>query len=242
MPRGLGKHGRRFWRNTIPRLAELGLIDADADAPKLELLAQHYELSQSAWETAQREGFFRLDENKVTRRHPALQVHSDSAAAFRMLASEFGIGALPRERLGVVAGEAAGLSLDALLKAWSTICNPRRTPICNPFRPTNCNPTSGSKTPALIAEPTLTPRPFPVHPEELTMPPTAPPPPKSPPPREAARELRPPAGYPELCDFCFSVHPALAVGTVQDDVELLGICAECAGATGLDVNRDAAPR
>ncbi len=62
-----------------------------ADSPAFLSAAEHYEFAALAWEKIQAEGLFREDENHVTRRHPAAQVHRDSWAAVVKILSLFGM-------------------------------------------------------------------------------------------------------------------------------------------------------
>ena len=88
-PGTLGKHGRQFWRDWSPAANRLGASEADAAA--FLAAAEHYEFAMLAWDTIKTEGLFRLDENGVTRRHPAAQVHRDSWAAVVKTLGLFGL-------------------------------------------------------------------------------------------------------------------------------------------------------
>ena len=88
-PRGLGRHGRQFWRDFVTLANRLGA--SAADEPAFLECAQHYQFAMLAWETIEADGLFRLDENGVTRRHPAAQVHRDSWAAVLKTLALFGM-------------------------------------------------------------------------------------------------------------------------------------------------------
>src|SRR5262245_33828821 len=95
-PAGLGDHGRAFWRKYAKLANALGVAQS-IDAAAFLNCAQHYELAMLAWDQIRSDGLFRLDENGVTRRHPAAQVHRDSWAAVLKALKEFGMTPLARE-------------------------------------------------------------------------------------------------------------------------------------------------
>lgn len=97
-PAGLGDHGRQFWRKYAKLANALGVAQSIDTAAFLNC-AQHYELAMLAWDEIRREGLFRKDENGVTRRHPAAQVHRDSWAAVLKALKEFGMTPYSREAI-----------------------------------------------------------------------------------------------------------------------------------------------
>ena len=97
-PAGSSRDVRAFYRRHALTLAKSGRLTED-DWPAFSLLAQTYAIAAEAVRVIATEGYFRFDENKVQRKHPALQVHRDAAQTFARLASRFGMTPKDRENM-----------------------------------------------------------------------------------------------------------------------------------------------
>lgn len=96
-PKELNEYGIAFWRAHARRLYEAERFKED-DAPLFVMLAQAYGMVLEAQAKILSEGLFRQDENDVTRKHPATQVHRDAVAMYNKLAPQFGMSPLIRRR------------------------------------------------------------------------------------------------------------------------------------------------
>ena len=87
---------KAFYRTYAAVLVGQGRLD-DVDHASFELLADVYATACAARRAIEKDGHFRLDENKVLRRHPAIQVQRDAIQTFARLASRFGLTPADRE-------------------------------------------------------------------------------------------------------------------------------------------------
>lgn len=87
-----------FYQTYVPLLMAENRLDP-ADYAAFELMAQTYGMAAEALRKVSKEGYFRLDENKVQRKHPGIQVHRDATMTFVRLASRFGLTPLDRVRI-----------------------------------------------------------------------------------------------------------------------------------------------
>lgn len=84
------EHMKRFDARFREQLQKAGVLQ-DSDLQAYELMAQHWVLAQVALDAIRAEGMTRLDENKVERKHPMLQIMRDNSVAFRSYAMTFGL-------------------------------------------------------------------------------------------------------------------------------------------------------
>lgn len=96
-PKELNSYGLYFWRAHARRLHEADRFKEE-DAPLFVMLAQAYGMVLESQKKILDEGLFRQDENSVTRKHPATQVHRDAVAMYNKLAPQFGMSPLIRRR------------------------------------------------------------------------------------------------------------------------------------------------
>lgn len=94
-PSELNEYGKRFWKAHAARLHRAERLKED-DVPLFLLLAQAYGMALESQQKILDEGLFRQDENSVTRRHPAVQVHRDAVAMYGKIAERFGLSPLVR--------------------------------------------------------------------------------------------------------------------------------------------------
>ena len=85
-----------------PLLAGAGLL-SPAYMPGFLLLLHHLDISHQALDLIKRDGLTRCDENKVERKHPALQIFRDNSAAARQWIAQFGM--TPSSRSGLTVPE-----------------------------------------------------------------------------------------------------------------------------------------
>jgi P27 family predicted phage terminase small subunit len=100
-PKELNEYGMTFWRAHARRLYEADRFKED-DTPLFVMLAQAYGMVLESQAKILKEGLFRQDENDVTRKHPATQVHRDAVAMYNKLAPQFGMSPLIRRREKIV--------------------------------------------------------------------------------------------------------------------------------------------
>lgn len=104
-PRDANADVKAFYARYAGILVKLGRLD-EGDHAAFELLSDVYATACAARRAIQRDGHFRLDENKVLRRHPAIQVQRDAVQTFTRLASRFGL--TPADREGMAAPRQPG--------------------------------------------------------------------------------------------------------------------------------------
>lgn len=87
---------KAFYRTYAAVLVRQGRLE-EVDHASFELLADVYATACAARRAIEKDGHFRLDENKVLRRHPAIQVQRDAVQTFARLAARFGLTPADRE-------------------------------------------------------------------------------------------------------------------------------------------------
>ena len=90
------------WDGLAPLLAGAGLL-SPADLPGFLLMLHHLDISQQALDMIKQDGLTRFDENRVERKHPALQIFRDNSAAARQWITQFGM--TPSSRSGLTVPE-----------------------------------------------------------------------------------------------------------------------------------------
>lgn len=99
-PEHLPRYAQEFWRETIVRLVEVGVIDR-VDIALLEALSVAYCRMRQARDVLAVDGLFSIGSTGTIKAHPAVQIERDATLNFMRLAESFGIGALARARLGL---------------------------------------------------------------------------------------------------------------------------------------------
>jgi len=105
MPWGMGEEFKKFWKQIVPQLDQLGVLTA-LDGPALTMMAIHYAMARDAAKTIRQEGQQAEDENGALRKHPLNQVLRDNSNAFRQWAVQFGLTPAARARLQITEPEA----------------------------------------------------------------------------------------------------------------------------------------
>lgn len=99
-PDDLPEDGKRFWRETVPRLAEVGLVDR-VDVPILEAMATQYARAHQARRVVTSEGLFTMGSVGQLREHPAVKIEREAVGLFARLAEQFALTPTSRSRLGM---------------------------------------------------------------------------------------------------------------------------------------------
>ena len=99
-PEHLPEEGKAFWRDSVVRLVEVGIIDR-ADIPALEMLATQYARICKARRVIAHEGFFTFNANGSPREHPAIRIEREATAMFFRLADHYALTPVARTRLGL---------------------------------------------------------------------------------------------------------------------------------------------
>ena len=101
----LNRWGRTFWKANAGDLNQAGLLE-ETDVASFIMLCQAYGLAMESAVKIAEEGLFRQDENNITRKHPATQVHRDAVTMFNRLADKFALNPKARQAMKVETGDA----------------------------------------------------------------------------------------------------------------------------------------
>ncbi|MBO8169974.1 MAG: phage terminase small subunit P27 family [Thermoanaerobacteraceae bacterium] len=113
-PSWLPTEAKKAWKELAPELERLGLLTA-IDGPAFTMLVLHWALAVQSYRQmktdknrARKEGLpvdkyglTTIDERKLPRKHPLLQVLRDNSAAFRQYMAEFGLSPSSRSRISL---------------------------------------------------------------------------------------------------------------------------------------------
>lgn len=99
-PEGLPADGKAMWREIVPTLAAVGLIDRVDRWALEELCLAHARRTQFS-RIIKSEGLFSAGSHAQLRQHPAVAGERAAAEAFARMASQFGLDPTGRVRLGV---------------------------------------------------------------------------------------------------------------------------------------------
>ena len=99
-PRYLPKEGRDYWRSTVTRLVEIGMIDR-VDRAALEMLATSYARWRQAVAMLADQDLLVLGARAQLKQHPAIRIERDAATLYMRTAEHFGVTPIARSRLGL---------------------------------------------------------------------------------------------------------------------------------------------
>lgn len=99
-PSHLPADAKAFWRDSVRRLVEVGIIDR-VDVAMLEQLAVQYARIRQAQRVLAEDGLFALGSVGQIVEHPAVKVERDATRLFQSLAQEFALTPVARTRLGL---------------------------------------------------------------------------------------------------------------------------------------------
>jgi P27 family predicted phage terminase small subunit len=103
-PDGLDGVAAAFWDRQAPNLTKRGLLmESDADA--LAVLCKVYEALETCLDTVLAEGAVVEGTGGTMKKHPAAQVLNALLQQYRLLAADFGLTPLSRERMGVTSAK-----------------------------------------------------------------------------------------------------------------------------------------
>lgn len=122
-PRHLPKEGRDYWRETVARLVDIGMIDR-VDRPALEMLATAYARWRQAGKLLMTADLLELGARGQLKQNPAIRIERDAATVYMRIAEHFGVTPIARSRLGLaevhrrsleaeMSGALAGEAIDA---------------------------------------------------------------------------------------------------------------------------------
>ena len=99
-PRDLPPVARRYWRKTIRRLVEVGMIDL-VDEAALRMLASQYARWDAAAKVVNKEGVVSAGYMGQPVEHPAVRVERNATILYLRAAEQFGLTPMARTRLGL---------------------------------------------------------------------------------------------------------------------------------------------
>ena len=110
-PEHLPEDGKEFWREVVPQLASIGMIDR-VDVVSLELMATMFARIRQARRVIAEDGHFSLGAAGQIKEHPALKIERESIVVFSRLAESFGLNPTARARLGLAHLQGRALSAE----------------------------------------------------------------------------------------------------------------------------------
>jgi P27 family predicted phage terminase small subunit len=99
-PAGLPLEAKRYWRKTVARLVEVGMIDL-VDEAALRMLSIQYARWLKAGEAIAEEGMFTVGSRGQPKEHPAVRVEREATVLYLRTAEQFGLTPMARTRLGL---------------------------------------------------------------------------------------------------------------------------------------------
>lgn len=99
-PEHLSDDAKEFWRESVTRLVEVGIIDR-VDVPVLEQMAEQYARVRAAQRVVKEVGMFAKGSTGQIREHPALRIEREATTLFLKLAEHYALTPIARTRLGL---------------------------------------------------------------------------------------------------------------------------------------------
>jgi P27 family predicted phage terminase small subunit len=99
-PAHLPADARDFWRTSVARLVEVGIIDR-VDVTVLEQLAVQYARMRAAQKVIAVDGLFAIGSTGQVVEHPAVRIERDATRLFMAISQEFAMTPVARTRLGM---------------------------------------------------------------------------------------------------------------------------------------------
>lgn len=99
-PDFLPDEAQQFWRSTVARLVEVGMLDL-VDAAALQMLAVTYARWREAGRRLDRDGLVQYGKVGTLIAHPAVRIERDAHLLYIRTAEQFGLTPVARTRLGL---------------------------------------------------------------------------------------------------------------------------------------------
>ncbi|CAB4198348.1 COG3747 Phage terminase, small subunit [uncultured Caudovirales phage] len=99
-PAHLPPEAQEFWRDSVKRLVEVGVVDR-VDVPVLEQLATQYARIRQAQRVLAADGHFVRGSVGQLREHPAMKIERDATSLFLKIAEHYALTPIARTRLGL---------------------------------------------------------------------------------------------------------------------------------------------
>lgn len=123
-PEHLPEEAKEFWKESITRLIEVGIIDR-VDVPVLEQLSVQYARIRQAQRVLAVDGHYVRGSVGQLRPHPALKIEQDATTLFLKMAEHYALTPIARTRLGLA--ELHRRSLQAEIS--DNLATPKLTPV-----------------------------------------------------------------------------------------------------------------
>lgn len=99
-PKHLSKYAKQFWRDAVPTLNEVGLLDK-VDTAALEMMATLYSRVRECQDIVKKEGPMTTGSQGQPREHPAINTERQAMATFLRYAEHYALTPVARTRLGL---------------------------------------------------------------------------------------------------------------------------------------------
>jgi P27 family predicted phage terminase small subunit len=99
-PAHLPEDAKEFWRDSVTRLVEVGIVDR-VDVPALEQLAIQYARVRGAQKVIAEVGYFATGSTGQVKEHPAVKLEREATNLLLKLSEHFGLTPVARARLGL---------------------------------------------------------------------------------------------------------------------------------------------
>jgi P27 family predicted phage terminase small subunit len=99
-PAHLPPEAQEFWKTSVTRLIEVGIIDR-VDVPVLEQLATQYARIRQAQRVLAKDGHYSRGAAGQLKRHPAMDIESNATMMFLKIAEHYALTPIARTRLGL---------------------------------------------------------------------------------------------------------------------------------------------
>jgi P27 family predicted phage terminase small subunit len=99
-PDHLPAEAQEFWRESVTRLIEVGIVDR-VDVPVLEQLCTQYARIRQAQRVLAEDGHFVRGSVGQLREHPAMKIERDATQLFLKIAEHYALTPIARTRLGL---------------------------------------------------------------------------------------------------------------------------------------------
>lgn len=99
-PAHLPVEAKAFWRDSVQRLIEVGIVDR-VDVPVLEQLSTQYARIRQAQRVLAEDGHFVRGSVGQLREHPAMKIEREATLLFLRIAEHYALTPIARTRLGL---------------------------------------------------------------------------------------------------------------------------------------------